>query len=70
MPSYAVDNAGRMDGPEVRRLMRTHGTTIRDLAGRMQISMKRVREIRDAGTPTRHHSWEYILWITGEKPWD
>lgn len=35
-------------GPaEVRRLMREHGVTIRELAARMDITMKRVREIRN-----------------------
>jgi hypothetical protein len=68
MPSYAVDNAGRMDGPEVRRLMRTHGTTIRDLSARTGITMKRIREIRECGTRSPHVTRDWVQAITGRDP--
>jgi hypothetical protein len=38
-----------MEGKELRRLMRKHRVTIRELAQRMQITQKRIRERREEG---------------------
>lgn len=38
-----------MSGWNVRRLMRLHKVSIRDLAARMSITMKRVRQVRSEG---------------------
>lgn len=43
IPSY------RLSGRMVRRLMRKHGHTIRSLANRFKVTMKRVREVREDG---------------------
>ena len=39
----------RLSADEVKRLMRQHKATIRALAQNMQITMKRVREVREKG---------------------
>lgn len=39
----------RLEGYRLVKLMRQNGVTIRELAARMQISMKRVREVRTIG---------------------
>ena len=39
----------KLPGDEVRRLMRKHRVTIRGLAKDMQITMTRVREVRERG---------------------
>ena len=38
-----------MGGKELVRLMRREGITIRDLARRMQITQRRIREVREMG---------------------
>lgn len=38
-----------ISGPMIRRLMRRHRMTIRALAKRMNITMKRVRHVREHG---------------------
>lgn len=38
-----------ISGSSIKRLMRRHKVTISDLAKRMQITMKRVREVREKG---------------------
>lgn len=55
-----------MTGRELRRLMRRHKVTIRQLAQRMQITMKRVREVRKNGTDDLLSTLDYSEWITGE----
>jgi hypothetical protein len=39
----------KLSGSEVRGLMRTHRITIRELAQRTGITMKRIRQVREIG---------------------
>lgn len=51
----------------VRRLMRTHGVTIRSLAQKFDLTIKRVREVRTKGASGFAASeWHYMItgtWI-------
>lgn len=38
-----------LSGPEIERRMRAHGHTIRSVAARYQLTLKRVREVRAHG---------------------
>ena len=62
----AAEDAATMTGPELRRLMRQHKITIRQLAAKMQITIKRVREVRRDGTDNLLTTLDYSEWITGE----
>jgi hypothetical protein len=57
-----------LSGPTLCRLMRRHGVTIRLLAQRLAIPMKRVRLCRQAGIPDRHVARDWIEAITGQDP--
>jgi len=48
--------------------MRVNKTTIRALAERMQITMKRIRKIREIGLDDRNAIRDWIQGITGEDP--
>ena len=54
----------RLPGSMVRRLMRKHGVTIRSLAEKWNITMKRVREVREDGANGFAAS-EWHFMITG-----
>jgi hypothetical protein len=59
----------RLPGAMVRRLMRKHGVTIRSLAQKFDLTMKRVREIRAEGARGFAASeWHYMItgvWLDG-----
>ena len=57
----------KLSGDEVRRLMRLHKVTIRGLAQDMQITMKRVREVREKGLKGPAVR-DWIEHITGHDP--
>lgn len=48
------------------RLMRHHGWTIRSLAARYEITMKRVREVRNSGVHGIIDANEWLRMLTGE----
>ena len=48
--------------------MRVHKVTIRELSRRMQITMKRIREIREIGLEDRYSIRDWVEAITGEDP--
>ena len=48
--------------------MRVHKVTIRELSRRMQITMKRIREIRELGLDDRYAIRDWIEGITGDDP--
>ena len=48
--------------------MRVHKITIRELSRRMQITMKRIRKIREIGLTDRHTIRDWLQGITGEDP--
>lgn len=55
----------RLSGAMVRRLMRKHGVTIRSLANKFGMTMKRVREVRANGVRGFLASeWHYM--VTGQ----
>ena len=47
-----------MSGRDIARLMRKHGVSIRQLASISGITLKRIRELREKGTPPGFPSWE------------
>lgn len=59
----------RLPATMVRRLMRKHDVTIRSLATKFNITMKRVREVRSAGARGFAASeWHYMItgvWLDG-----
>ena len=59
---------GNLEGAEVRRLMRVHKVRIRELSRRMQITMKRIREIREIGLDERYAIRDWLEAITGVDP--
>lgn len=64
MSSFEQFNTFKFSGREVRGLMRKHGVTVRDLAARMQITQKRVREVRAKGV-IGVSACDFYEWITG-----
>lgn len=48
-PVWAGADQPNLPGRFIQRLMRRHHVTIRQLAQRMKITLKRVREVRDSG---------------------
>jgi hypothetical protein len=48
--------------------MRRHRVTIRALAARMNITLKRIRHVRAAGLPDRATGRDWIECITGTDP--
>lgn len=59
----------KLPGAMVRRLMRKHGVTIRSVAEKYNITMKRVREVRANGVRGFAASeWHYMItgaWLDG-----
>ena len=58
----------RLEGKDIRRLMCVNKVTVRELARRMQITMKRVRQIRELGLDNRQTAREWIEWTTETDP--
>jgi hypothetical protein len=56
-----------INGRTIRRLMRIHKVTIRGLAARYQITLKRVREVRAKGV-SGFSGDEWFMLITGKWP--
>ena len=59
---------GRMEGKEVKRLMRVHKVTIRELSARMQITQKRIRQIRESGLENPNVIRDWLQGILGHDP--
>ena len=57
-----------LSGREVIRLMRRHRVTIRELSTRMDITMKRIREVRRDGLQHPGFVRDWIQHITGQDP--
>ena len=57
-----------LSGPTLCRLMRRHHVTIRLLAQRLDIPMKRVRCRRQHGIAGRHVARDWVEAITGRDP--
>ncbi len=57
-----------LSGATLCRLMRRHHVTIRLLAQRLDISMKRVRFRRQEGIADRHGARDWIEALTGKDP--
>lgn len=59
----------RLPGAMVRRLMRKHGVTIRELAYKFGLTMKRVRQVRNEGargfTASEWHFMITGVWLDG-----
>jgi hypothetical protein len=58
----AISQALQLPDAAVRHLMRKHGVTIRVLAQRFDLTMKRVREVRAKGVSGFAASeWHYMI---------
>jgi hypothetical protein len=57
-----------LSGPVLCSLMRRHRCPIRLLAQRMAISMRRIRQVRQAGLPCPHAARDWVEAITGHDP--
>ncbi len=55
----------QISGKQIKNLMRAHNKTIRGLAESMQITMKRVREVRSNGVEGRGLVCDWYEAITG-----
>lgn len=64
---WTIEN-NRLEGRELRRLMRVHKVTIRELSERMQITQKRIRQIREIGLEGRELIRDWIQGILGSDP--
>ncbi len=64
------DARGLLNGPQITRLMRRHGWTIRRMAASMGLTMTRVRHVRVHGTTRHYDSRDWLQAITGEDPGD
>jgi len=67
-PSEARPSMLYLNGSTLCRLMRRHHVTIRLLAQRLAISMKRVRCCRQCGIEDRHVARDWLEAITGGIP--
>lgn len=68
---YPVMIPHTISGKTVRHLMRVHQKTIRGLATEMQITMKRVRQVRTRGIIETEGPGVVMTWmeyLTGIKP--
>ena len=61
-------HTGRMEGKELVRLMWRERVTIRELARRMQITQKRIREVRGTGLVGRELIRDWIQGIICRDP--
>jgi hypothetical protein len=57
----------QLTGTMVKRLMRKHHVTIREIKAKYQISLKRIREVREKGV-TGFCASEWTFIITGKWP--
>jgi len=57
-----------LSGREIIKLMRQNHVTIRELSSRMQITMKRIREVRRDGLCHPGVIRDWVEHITGEDP--
>ena len=57
-----------IDGNYIKRLMRINHVTIRGLAARMDIAIKRVRHVRQYGLAEPHVIRDWIEAVTGRDP--
>lgn len=57
-----------MTGKQLRSLMRQHKVTIRELAQRTQITMKRIRQARETGLASATGVRDWVQAITGVDP--
>lgn len=55
-------------GREIVSLMRKHGVTIRELSRRMQVTQKRIRQVRETGLDHPDFARDWIEQITGTDP--
>ena len=55
-------------GRQIVSLMRKHRVTIRELARRMQITLKRIRQVREKGLDDPGFARDWIEHITGTDP--
>lgn len=55
-------------GRELTSLMRSNRITIRELSGRMQITQKRIREVREGGLTDLYAIRDWVEAITGSDP--
>jgi hypothetical protein len=53
-------------GPSIVKLMRKHGKTIRGLAVAMNITQKRVRQVRESGVAGVAYAQDWMQAITGD----
>ena len=58
MDSVPHHNMPRMTGPQVQRLMRRVGATIRQVASANGLTLKTIRRIRNEGAARGLASWE------------
>lgn len=68
MQNLTTNGHARIEGHQIRKLMRARKVTIRDLAARMGITMKRVRMFRDAGIDSAFSARDTVQAITGCDP--
>ena len=57
-----------MSGTEIKRMMRAHGMTIRELSRVMDITIKRIRFVRENGIADKNIVRDWIEGITGADP--
>lgn len=57
----------RLTGNGIKRLMRSHHVTMREIKSRYKITLKRIREVRANGV-TGFAAEEWIFIITGKWP--
>jgi transcriptional regulator with XRE-family HTH domain len=55
-----------VSGAVIRRLMRRHKVTIREIAARLNVTLKRVREVRKNGAETYFIYCDWHQAITGD----
>lgn len=54
-----------MSGHEIKKLMRYHGVTIRAISKKMNITMKRVRYVREHGVYEEYKVRDWVEAIMG-----
>lgn len=57
-----------LSGNNLKKLMRSHKVTIRDLKASTGISMKRIREVRESGLTDCNAARDWVQAITGSDP--
>jgi hypothetical protein len=64
---WHIEN-NRLEGRELKRLMRVHKVTIRELSKRMQITQKRIRQVREQGLEGRELIRDWLQGVLGKDP--